>query len=109
MTAGLQPGAQGFEPGAAVYEQSRPSYPADAVACMVERLGIQPSSRIVDLAAGTGKFTRLLSGSLVAVEPVEGMRREFRAVVPGVPHAAHFAAPARVAALVREELEQRVG
>lgn len=30
------------------------------------------------------------------------------AVVPGVAHAAHYAAPERVAALVREELEQRV-
>jgi pimeloyl-ACP methyl ester carboxylesterase len=30
------------------------------------------------------------------------------AVVPGVAHAAHYAAPGRVAALVREELEQRI-
>lgn len=85
MTTGLQPGAQGFDPGAAVYEQSRPSYPADAVACMVEHVGIRPSSRVVDLGAGTGKFTRLLPGSVVAVEPIEGMRRQFVAAVPGVP------------------------
>jgi len=52
---------------------------------MVERLGIRPSSLVVDLAAGTGKFTRLLPGRLIAVEPVEGMRRQFAAAVPGVP------------------------
>ena len=32
------------------------------------------SGRIVDLAAGTGKLTRLLPGDVVAVEPVEAMR-----------------------------------
>jgi len=85
MTAGLQPGAQGFEPGAAVYETSRPSYPPDAVASMVERLGIESSSRVVDLAAGTGKFTRLLPGRVIAIEPIEGMRRQFVSAVPGVP------------------------
>jgi SAM-dependent methyltransferase len=85
MSAGLQPGAQGFDPGAPVYETSRPSYPADAVACMVEQLAIGPSSLVVDLAAGTGKFTRLLPGRVIAVEPIEGMRRQFAVAVPGVP------------------------
>jgi SAM-dependent methyltransferase len=45
-------------------------------------------SRVVDLAAGTGKLTRMLVGSasrLLAVEPVEGMRRVFRSQVPDVP------------------------
>ena len=85
MTARLQPGAQGFEPGAAAYEQSRPSYPAEAVAWMIDSLGIRPSSRVLDLAAGTGKFTRLLHGRVVAIEPIEGMRRQFVSAVPGVP------------------------
>src|SRR4051812_14793525 len=85
MTIGLQPGARGFDPGATAYEQSRPSYPSDAVAWMVDRLQIGPTSRVVDLAAGTGKFTRLLPGWVVAVEPIEGMRRQFASAVLGVP------------------------
>ena len=85
MTSSLQPGAEGFDPGASVYEQSRPSYPAEAVTWMVEHLGIRPSSRVLDLAAGTGKFTRLLHGRVVAIEPIEGMRRQFVSAVPGVP------------------------
>ena len=43
---------------------------------------------MLDLAAGTGKFTRQLlpSGAdLVAVEPVAGMRRKLAETVPGVP------------------------
>ena len=85
MTSSLQPGAEGFDPGASVYEQSRPSYPAEAVTWMIDSLGIRPSSRVLDLAAGTGKFTRLLHGRVVAIEPIEGMRRQFVSAVPGVP------------------------
>ncbi|TMK82438.1 MAG: class I SAM-dependent methyltransferase [Actinobacteria bacterium] len=52
---------------------------------MIDSLGIRPSSRVLDLAAGTGKFTRLLHGRVVAIEPIEGMRRQFVSAVPGVP------------------------
>jgi SAM-dependent methyltransferase len=70
------------------YEAARPSYPPEAVAWIVARLGIAPGRRVVDLAAGTGKLTRLLAptgADLVAVEPVAGMRALFRTIVPGVP------------------------
>lgn len=79
--------ADGFGQGAAAYEAGRPSYPADAVAWLAEGVGIGPGRRIVDLAAGTGKLTRLLvptGADLVAVEPVAAMRDQFRAAVPGV-------------------------
>jgi len=72
---------RGFDAGAAAYERARPSYPLDAVAWLVEHCGIVPGASVCDLAAGTGKFTRLIEpiGSrLVAVEPVEGMRRLLR-------------------------------
>ncbi len=65
------------------YEAARPSYPPDAVAWFVEHLRIGPGARVVDLAAGTGKLTRLLApggADLVAAEPVAGMRDRFRAV-----------------------------
>jgi SAM-dependent methyltransferase len=70
------------------YEAARPSYPPDAIAWFVENLRIAPERRVVDLAAGTGKLTRLLvpaGANLVAVEPVAGMRATFRTVLPTVP------------------------
>ena len=79
---------EGFGRGADVYERVRPSYPADAVAWLVDNLGLGPGGIVLDLAAGTGKFTRLLAPSgaaVLAAEPVEGMRRRFVAAVPGVP------------------------
>jgi SAM-dependent methyltransferase len=79
--------AVGFERGATDYEQARPSYPAAAVDLVVEVLALAPGRRVLDLAAGTGKFTRLIAPSgaeLIAVEPVAAMREELVARVPGV-------------------------
>ncbi len=79
--------AEGFQQAAADYERSRPSYPADALACIVGRAAMQPGTRVLDLAAGTGKLTRLLAptgADVVAVEPVEAMRAQLVEQVPGV-------------------------
>ncbi len=79
---------QGFGAGAQRYQRSRPSYPADAVAWLVDSLRIGPDATVLDVAAGTGIFTGLLAprgARLIAVEPVEAMRRQFMASVPGVP------------------------
>jgi len=70
------------------YEAARPSYPPDAVAWFVEHLGIGPGRRVADLAAGTGKLTRLLAptgADLIAVEPVEGMRNTFHRLLAEIP------------------------
>ena len=83
--------ARGFDAGADVYERARPSYPPETVRWLVEHLDIGPGSTVVDLAAGTGKLTRLLAPSgatLVALEPVDGMRAQLRATQPAVPVAA---------------------
>ena len=82
-----QVAAEGFDKGADSYERARPSYPDEAVALIVERLGIRPGRRVLDLAAGTGKLTRLLvptGAELIALEPVEGMRVQLERAVPGV-------------------------
>ena len=63
----------GFTRGAADYDRARPGYPSQAV----ELLGLAPGKTVVDVAAGTGKLTRLLAGSgarVVAVEPLDAMR-----------------------------------
>jgi SAM-dependent methyltransferase len=78
----------GFGREAEAYERSRPSYPPDAVAWLVEHLRIGPGSVVVDLAAGTGKLTRLLAPTgarIVAVEPVSAMRAILREALPSVP------------------------
>jgi SAM-dependent methyltransferase len=69
--------SSGFEAVADAYERARPSYPPDAVAWIVDALRITPGRVVADVAAGTGKFTRLIAPTgawIVAVEPVEGMR-----------------------------------
>lgn len=80
--------AAGFGGDMSVYERGRPSYPADAVGWLVDGLGIGPGRRVVDLAAGTGKFTRLLvptGADLSAVEPSAAMRAQFAEALPDVP------------------------
>jgi SAM-dependent methyltransferase len=79
---------QGFGREAGTYERVRPSYPAEAVGWLAGNLEIGPGRTVVDVAAGTGKFTRLLvpfDATVFAAEPVEGMRESFATAVPGVP------------------------
>jgi ubiquinone/menaquinone biosynthesis C-methylase UbiE len=83
----LNPATQAFARVADVYERARPSYPAEAVAWIVERAGLGPGAVVCDVAAGTGKLTRLLlpSGArVIAVEPVPEMREQLEAAVAGV-------------------------
>ena len=51
----------GFGSEAAAYERARPSYPPDAVAWLARSLPIAPGRTVADVAAGTGKFTRLIA------------------------------------------------
>jgi ubiquinone/menaquinone biosynthesis C-methylase UbiE len=85
----IKDAAHGFDSAAtaADYDRARPSYPAEAVAHIVGHGGIGPGRRVLDLAAGTGKLTRLLvpSGAdVVAVEPVGAMRQQFAQGLPDV-------------------------
>jgi SAM-dependent methyltransferase len=70
------------------YERARPGYPPAAVAWLAEQLRLGPGSVAVDLAAGTGKLTRLLvptGATVLAVEPVGAMRRLLARQCPTVP------------------------
>ena len=72
-----------FADVASAYERGRPGYPDEAVRWLV---GDEPAD-VVDLGAGTGKFTRTLVAHghrVTAVEPLDEMRAELEAVLPGI-------------------------
>jgi SAM-dependent methyltransferase len=82
----LHPATRGFA-GAGVYERGRPGYPEAAVERIVSMLDLRGGRTVLDLAAGTGKLTRLLvpsDANVIAVEPVREMRQELEQRVPGV-------------------------
>jgi SAM-dependent methyltransferase len=59
------------------YDELRPEYAPEAVAWVAERCGIGPGSRVVDLAAGTGRLSGWflqLGVDVIAVEPAANMR-----------------------------------
>lgn len=87
MRPDIDPAAAAFGATAADYERARPSYPPAALEALRRQLGIGTGCRVLDLAAGTGKLTRLLASGgadVVAVEPVAGMRDELAQAVPDV-------------------------
>lgn len=75
--------ARGFQRGAADYEKARPSYPQ----AVLDALPLHEGALVVDLAAGTGKLTRLLASTpatVVGIEPVEAMRAVLARHAPAV-------------------------
>lgn len=79
--------AKGFGAAAEAYQHARPDYPPELAEWLCSELGLAPGCVAVDLGAGTGKFTPLLSATgarVVAVEPVEAMRAELVAAHPDV-------------------------
>jgi len=77
---------RGFSVAAAAYVSGRPDYPAEIFGWLESDLGLRPGDRVLDLGAGTGKFSACLNAfglNLTAVEPVEAMREAFSRAVPG--------------------------
>lgn len=71
---------------AKAYDAHRPSYPPAAVSALLEQLQTagRARARLVELGAGTGKFTELLAArreafDVVAVEPHADMRARLEA------------------------------
>ena len=76
-TSPLSAPPDAFGRAARDYERGRPGWPEELVDETARELGLGPGSEVLDLAAGTGKLTRLLVerfGRVVAVEPDERMR-----------------------------------
>ena len=74
----------GFGRAVDEYERARPGYPEDAVEWLVDRLGIDESTTVLDLAAGTGKLTRQLVPTGAPIVAVAQMRARLEEALPGV-------------------------
>jgi SAM-dependent methyltransferase len=82
-TPSKQAHANSFGPATQVYEAARPGYPAEAVTWLVPA----GARRVLDIGAGTGKFTRMLHAdgrTVVAVDPSVQMLEVLHEKVPGV-------------------------
>ncbi len=79
--------AQGFTAGAQTYVRGRPEYPAEVAEWLAGDLDLGAGKTVLELGAGTGKFTgRLLAtgAEVIAVEPVAAMLRELMERYPAV-------------------------
>jgi SAM-dependent methyltransferase len=77
---------KGFGSSAQTYARGRPEYPSELLTWLRQDLKLAPNRTAIDLGAGTGKFTKLLvqtGANIIAIEPVDAMRTELAACVPG--------------------------
>lgn len=87
MTKLHRAAADGFAAQAAAYVAGRPDYPSEIGGWLADDVGAGPGRTVVDLGAGTGKFTTLLRGTdanVIAVEPVDAMRAELTRLDPDI-------------------------
>lgn len=80
--------ADGYASGADTYVKGRPDYPPAVSAWLRDTLGLRPGKTVLDLGAGTGKFTPRLvdtGATVIAVEPVPAMLAKLSAALPQVP------------------------
>lgn len=74
-----------FDAAADDYEQGRPGYPPETIAEVAAALALPADATVLEVGAGTGKLTRVLTGQfrrVVAVEPLAGMRQVLTDTVP---------------------------
>ncbi len=79
--------AQGFAKAATTYQAGRPDYPAAAMDWLRDTLGIRPGSTVLELGAGTGKFTQSLvktGAHIIATDAVPQMLVQLKMALPKV-------------------------
>jgi SAM-dependent methyltransferase len=83
-----QSAASGFAKDAGTYQKGRPDYPPALQGWLTASLGLDANAEVIDLGAGTGKFTKILAktnAKVRAIEPVAAMRLEFAKTLPAIP------------------------
>jgi len=71
------------------YVRFRPGYPKEVITVLQQECGLRPESLVVDVASGTGIFTRLLlenGNRVMAIEPNAAMRRAGEGYCAGLPN-----------------------
>ncbi|MFU2326164.1 methyltransferase domain-containing protein [Pseudomonas sp. NFX98] len=79
--------AAGYKVGADTYVRGRPDYPPQITDWLTDTLGLNADKTVIDLGAGTGKFTgRLVAtgAQVIAVEPVAQMLEKLSDAYPVV-------------------------
>ncbi|BEM11635.1 hypothetical protein SM14VA5_41390 [Serratia marcescens] len=79
--------AEGYQANADRYVKGRPDYPPEIADWLRDVIGLHAGMTVIDLGAGTGKFTpRLLEtgAQVIAVEPVPQMLEKLSAALPQV-------------------------
>ena len=77
--------AAGYKTGADTYVRGRPDYPPQVADWLTGTLGLNADKTVIDLGAGTGKFTgRLVAtgAQVIAVEPVAQMLEKLSEAFP---------------------------
>jgi len=77
----------GYSKASARYETGRPGYPAEVERWLRDVLEVRADKRVVDLGAGTGKFTAHLiqtGADVIAVEPVSAMLDRLQQNLPDI-------------------------
>ncbi|NNA56220.1 class I SAM-dependent methyltransferase [Pseudomonas koreensis] len=79
--------AAGYRIAADTYVKGRPDYPPQVSQWLTQTLGLDRHKTVIDLGAGTGKFTGRLAATgaqVIAVEPVAQMLEKLSAAWPEV-------------------------
>jgi SAM-dependent methyltransferase len=79
--------AEGYTTTADAYVRGRPGYPPEVAGWLRDTLDLGPGRTVLDLGAGTGKFTRRLvdtGAHVIAAEPVAAMLAKLSAELPQV-------------------------
>jgi len=79
--------AKGFAKEALAYARGRPEYPVAIDQWLRDALRLDETRTVIDLGAGTGKFTRRLvstGANIIAVEPVPEMLAQLTLILPDV-------------------------
>jgi len=79
--------AVGYSTNAEVYVKGRPDYPQEVDQWLRLRLGLREGKSVLDLGAGTGKFSKRLSSTgarVTALDPVAAMLEQLSKEQPGI-------------------------